>query len=88
MVEQDDKDSIIFQFTSDEEDEPVEQGEKPIFLFTSDEEDECASSARIMLNEASSRRSGDEQLGGVSGLSLLNAHAELTYWKLFRVCGP
>ena len=46
MVEQDDEDSIMFQSTSDEEDEPVEHGDKQMFVSSSDEEDECASSAR------------------------------------------
>ena len=63
MVEQDDEDSIMFQSTSDEEDEPVEHGDKQMFASSSDEEDACASSGRNMLNEASIRRSGDEQLG-------------------------
>ena len=63
MVEEDAEDVLMFQSESDEEDEPVEHGDKQMFVFTSDEEDECASSARIMQNEASSRRSGDEQLG-------------------------
>ena len=64
MVEQDDEDSIMFQSESDDEDEPVEHGDKVMFASSSDEEDACGSSSRIMQNQASSRRSRDEQLDG------------------------
>ena len=63
MVEQHYEDSIMFQSESDDEDEPVEHGDKVMFASSSDSEDACGPSAR-MQNQASSRRSRDEQLNG------------------------